>query len=161
MDIVIRYLNFNSRYRAKCTFIVKLISLTNTSDLFSLEVVQNVNFVYYGKTRLCFGCKLGAKVKLNMLCAHWEACLRQKDQLACSRVTAVTFPLCVTIGEEPSEFQSGGNSQREEPVTTTTTFKMVVMVISPRNAIMANWKVKDAQCNIYIRNTNVWNKFMW
>ena len=73
MDIVIRDLNFNSRYRAKCTFIVKLISLTNTSNLFSLEVVQNANianFVYYGKTRLCFGWKLGAEVKLNMLCTH-------------------------------------------------------------------------------------------
>ena len=40
MDIVISYLNFNSKNYDKCRFVVELISLVNTSYLFSLEVVQ-------------------------------------------------------------------------------------------------------------------------
>ena len=40
MDIVISYLNFNLKYHDKYTFVVKLISLANTCNLFSLEVVQ-------------------------------------------------------------------------------------------------------------------------
>ena len=34
------YFNFNSKYHDKCIFVVKLISLANTSNLFPLEVVQ-------------------------------------------------------------------------------------------------------------------------
>ena len=40
MDIVISYLNFNSKNYDKCRFVVELISLVNTFYLFSLEVVQ-------------------------------------------------------------------------------------------------------------------------
>ena len=40
MDIVVSYLNFNSRYHDKCTFVVKLIPLVSTSNLFPLEVAQ-------------------------------------------------------------------------------------------------------------------------
>ena len=39
MDIAIIRLNFNSNHHVKCTLVVKLISLINASNLFSLEVV--------------------------------------------------------------------------------------------------------------------------
>ena len=53
MDIVISYLNFNSKHLDKCKVVVKFISLLNTSNLSSLGVVQYnkiANYVYCGKT---------------------------------------------------------------------------------------------------------------
>ena len=41
MDIVINYLNFNSRHHDKCQDTLKFIPLGITFNLFSLELVQN------------------------------------------------------------------------------------------------------------------------
>ena len=54
MGIVINPITFNLKHHDKCKFALTFISLATTSNLFSLEVVQNANianFVYYGKTR--------------------------------------------------------------------------------------------------------------
>ena len=69
MYIVISYLNFNLKLHNKCTVVVKLISLANTSNVFSLEVVQNadsVNFVYYGKTRVLIKIKFKTRLTDNL-----------------------------------------------------------------------------------------------
>ena len=47
VDIIISYLKFNSNYYEKGPFVVKLISLVNASNLFSLEVIQNANFANF------------------------------------------------------------------------------------------------------------------
>ena len=43
MDSAITYPNFNSKHHDKCTFVIKLITLISTSNLFSLEVVQKLS----------------------------------------------------------------------------------------------------------------------
>ena len=51
MDIVTNHFNFNTTLNQKCNFALQLIPLVPTSNLFSLEVVQNANtanFVYNG-----------------------------------------------------------------------------------------------------------------
>ena len=52
IDIVNSHLKFNSKHRKKDKFALKLIPFATTSNVFSLEFVNIVVFVYYGKTRM-------------------------------------------------------------------------------------------------------------
>ena len=51
MDIVNSHLHFNSKYRDKCKFALKLIPLATTSNVFSLEFVQNCQHCQLGVLR--------------------------------------------------------------------------------------------------------------
>ena len=74
MDIVISYLNFNSKHYDKCTLVVQLISLVNTSNLFSLENANITNFVYYGKTWLSLSDEVLNRQKHDaQFLFHWNA----------------------------------------------------------------------------------------
>ena len=75
IDIVISYLNCNSKCHDKCTQIeAKLISFTSTSNLFSLEVIQKCQHFRFCVVRENSNFRNPCEVSVQINFACYESC---------------------------------------------------------------------------------------